>query len=230
MDPLNYKALYLLQDEVLQTVFEEPLGYYLTGGTALSRFYLNHRYSDDLDFFCHDLVVFPDAFRLVYRKLKTKWSNATIEVDARDFKRVFIQQEKTLLKLDFIADRVIRIGLPVIRDGIYIDTVKNILSNKLSAILGRDEERDIADLICITMAYQFSWKTILDNLAVKESFEREDLLFRIKTFPIENLKTVPFILKKTIAEYSDALLTISRDIRMQDENSLAGNSALSLEI
>jgi predicted nucleotidyltransferase component of viral defense system len=28
-----------------------PVGFYLTGGTALSRAYLNHRYSDDLDFF-----------------------------------------------------------------------------------------------------------------------------------------------------------------------------------
>lgn len=228
MNARDYKALYDVQDEVLQTVFEEPLGFYLSGGTALSRFYLHHRYSDDLDFFCHDLTVFPDAFRLVYRKLKTKWSNASIEVDARDFKRVFIQQDKTLLKLDFIADRVIRIGLPIMQDGIYIDTVKNILSNKLSAILGRDEERDIADLICIAMAYRFSWKNIIEDLAIKESFELEDLLFRIKTFPVENLNTVPFISKKTIAEYSDALLTISRDIRMQDENSLAGNSALSL--
>ncbi|MCD4795127.1 MAG: nucleotidyl transferase AbiEii/AbiGii toxin family protein [Bacteroidales bacterium] len=25
--------------------------FYLTGGTALVRFYLNHRYSEDLDFF-----------------------------------------------------------------------------------------------------------------------------------------------------------------------------------
>ena len=46
-----YDALYSFQDAVLETVFEEPLGFYLTGGTALGRFYLHHRYSDDLDFF-----------------------------------------------------------------------------------------------------------------------------------------------------------------------------------
>jgi len=28
-----------------------PVDFYLTGGTVLSRAYLNHRYSDDLDFF-----------------------------------------------------------------------------------------------------------------------------------------------------------------------------------
>ena len=26
--------------------------FYLTGGTALAEFYLKHRYSEDLDFFC----------------------------------------------------------------------------------------------------------------------------------------------------------------------------------
>ena len=28
-----------------------PVDFYLTGDTALSRAYLNHRYSDDMDFF-----------------------------------------------------------------------------------------------------------------------------------------------------------------------------------
>ena len=59
MGSSKYIALYALQDEVLETVFEEPSGFYLTGGTALSRYYLNHRYSDDLDFFDHDIAAVP---------------------------------------------------------------------------------------------------------------------------------------------------------------------------
>jgi predicted nucleotidyltransferase component of viral defense system len=42
--------LYPLQYKVLEIVAELPVDFYLTGGTALSRAYLNHRYSDDLDF------------------------------------------------------------------------------------------------------------------------------------------------------------------------------------
>ena len=41
--------VYPLQDEILDLVKSAPVAFYLTGGTALSRFYLNHRYSDDLD-------------------------------------------------------------------------------------------------------------------------------------------------------------------------------------
>lgn len=44
--------LYPLQDKFLRLLERQHAGqFYLTGGTALSRFYFQHRYSDDLDFF-----------------------------------------------------------------------------------------------------------------------------------------------------------------------------------
>ena len=47
-----YEAnLYKLQDGVLNVVKNSNAPFYLTGGTALSRAYYNHRYSDDLDFY-----------------------------------------------------------------------------------------------------------------------------------------------------------------------------------
>jgi predicted nucleotidyltransferase component of viral defense system len=44
-------ALYPLQDRVLALIGLMSSPFYLTGGTALGRFMLCHRYSDDLDFF-----------------------------------------------------------------------------------------------------------------------------------------------------------------------------------
>lgn len=41
-------VLYPLQDKVFPLFNDTP--FYLTGGTALSRGYFNHRYSDDLDY------------------------------------------------------------------------------------------------------------------------------------------------------------------------------------
>ena len=50
-----YKGkLYPIQDGVFKIVRDLNLPFYLTGGTALSRFYFDHRYSDDLDFFVND--------------------------------------------------------------------------------------------------------------------------------------------------------------------------------
>ena len=45
------EILYPFQDGVLNIVKKLNTPFYLTGGTALSRGYLNHRYSDDLDLF-----------------------------------------------------------------------------------------------------------------------------------------------------------------------------------
>ena len=49
-------ANFALQDRFLKRFFAGPLGqhFYLTGGTALARFYFHHRESLDLDLFTND--------------------------------------------------------------------------------------------------------------------------------------------------------------------------------
>ena len=49
-----FEVLYPFQDRVLKVVNELETGFYLGGGTAASRGYLNHRFSDDLDLFVDD--------------------------------------------------------------------------------------------------------------------------------------------------------------------------------
>src|SRR3990172_6244146 len=46
--------LYPMQDRVLAQLASVETGFYLTGGTAASRAYLHHRFSDDLDLFVND--------------------------------------------------------------------------------------------------------------------------------------------------------------------------------
>jgi hypothetical protein len=44
-----FNILYPFQDRVLKEIHLAETEFYLTGGTAASRGYLNHRFSDDLD-------------------------------------------------------------------------------------------------------------------------------------------------------------------------------------
>ena len=53
-DEFYRKRLYPFQDGILSTVRVLNTPFYLTGGTALSRHYYNHRYSDDLVIFIND--------------------------------------------------------------------------------------------------------------------------------------------------------------------------------
>lgn len=65
----DYSRLYQLQDKFLD--WWKTLGkpFYLTGGTALWRFYLNHRYSEDLDFFINDSQEFPKLLDTIRKEL-----------------------------------------------------------------------------------------------------------------------------------------------------------------
>lgn len=83
---LDYKQLYLLQDKVLSAVFSLNNGFYLTGGTALHRFYYNARYSDGLDFFTANDDLFSESINEIRERLKEEFS-LDHTVETRDFHR-----------------------------------------------------------------------------------------------------------------------------------------------
>ena len=64
------EKLYPLQDGVMNTISRCGVRFFLTGGTALSRAYYNHRYSDDLDFFVNSDDEYEDQVKEVFYKLK----------------------------------------------------------------------------------------------------------------------------------------------------------------
>jgi len=150
-------------------------------------------------------------------------------VDAREFKRFVVRQVVQNLTIDFVADRAPRIGIPENRDGLYVDTVRNILSNTIGTVLSRDEPRDVADIMQICRSFRFSWSTILKEAFDKRHFEREDLTYRLTTFPVETLNDVPYYGGAPGAEETKPLvLAMARDIESAATNSLAGADAPTL--
>ena len=190
MECIDYKQLYTLQDKVLKLIFFEEQEFYLTGGTCLSRFYHEKRYSDDLDFFTNDSARFGFAVKNIKAKLLEEFSLIT-EVESKDFIRFKVEG---LLQLDFVNDRVPRYKDVVVLDnGYIIDNIENILSNKLTAIIGRDNPKDIFDIYLICKFYDFDWKEILKASVAKATFNHEDLIVRLKSFPQSLLKSINVI-------------------------------------
>ncbi len=190
MDSLDYKKLYILQDKVLDIVFKTEKVFYLTGGTALSRFYQAKRYSDDLDFFTHNSIDFIRALREIKIKLIERF-NVKEEVSSKDFVRLIIDNT---LQIDFVNDRVMQYKEPIFLDnGYIIDNIENILANKITAVIGRDNPKDIFDIFLIDKYYQIDWKSILDVAHKKAGFSDDDLIIRLKTFPINLLKSINLI-------------------------------------
>ncbi len=106
--------LYPLQDKVLKTIGQIPVEFYLTGGTALGRAYLNHRYSDDLDFFINGVSDFKQQLTPVINALTHSGLQLDTSVVADNYARLFIISDECTLKLDFVNDVTFRTGVPVV--------------------------------------------------------------------------------------------------------------------
>lgn len=190
MDSINYKKLYDLQDIVLQTVFETENEFYLTGGTCLSRFYVEKRYSDDLDFFTNQSHRYSFAVKKIKIALQKKFQ-LTVEVETKDFTRFKVDN---LLQVDFVNDVSFRYKDVIVDENNYLlDNIENILSNKITAIIGRDNPKDIFDIYLICKYYSFDWNEILNAAHKKAGFSNEELIIRLKSFPKELLKEIKII-------------------------------------
>jgi predicted nucleotidyltransferase component of viral defense system len=166
----NYyqNILYPLQDKVLSIVRKLSVDFYLTGGTALSRAYLNHRFSDDLDFFVNQNPAFEKQVELIIKSLRNEGLEIEIAVTGDSFARIIVNEGNAILKIDFVNDVPYRTGVPISTKLFNkTDSIANILSNKLTA-LTRHSEKDIADLVFIALKFDFNWVEIFKEASEKD--------------------------------------------------------------
>jgi hypothetical protein len=146
----DWHQLYQLQDWVLARLREVVHGFYLSGGTALARGYCHHRYSEDLDFFTNDVAEFTLWRDRCLDSLRhgAKLFGLRLEVILREdrFGRAILHGDLPL-KLEFINDVPFRVGTPWQHPELGpLDSKENIFANKISALLDRDEPKDVADI------------------------------------------------------------------------------------
>jgi predicted nucleotidyltransferase component of viral defense system len=91
-----HKQLYPFQDRVLRVFTETDTGFYLGGGTALSRGYIDHLFSDDLDLFVND----DSRFSL--------WADRIIQSLTRspDWRIQINLREERLVRLDLTGSEI----------------------------------------------------------------------------------------------------------------------------
>jgi predicted nucleotidyltransferase component of viral defense system len=107
---MEFRVLTDFQADILNILFEEgigELGYYLTGGTALSEFYLQHRYSDDLDFFTREKRSLMEDYE-IFSKIFSRHGFEIVSVEVRtEYARFFVssaRKPRLQLKIEFARD------------------------------------------------------------------------------------------------------------------------------
>ena len=166
VDSLAYlHTLYPFQEEALHVINGVESGFYLTGGTAASRAYLHHRFSDDLDLFVNDDNSFTLWTDRIIQTL-TQQPSWQVRVELRDlrFVRLTVIRNGFPLKIEMINDVPAHIGPITVHPQLgRIDSAENILANKITAVVSREEPKDLADIWGFCMQMGLSLTDALEN-------------------------------------------------------------------
>jgi hypothetical protein len=193
-DDYYRNILYPLQDKILKIIAELPVDFYLTGGTALSRAYLNHRYSDDLDFFVNNVSNFKIQVNTIINALNQSGLRFDISVADEGYARLFVFDGSHTLKLDFVNDVPFRSGKPCVTP-IFCrtDNLNNIISNKVTA-LGRYAAKDVVDIVFIAEKLTFNWESVLNDASEKDLWVNPINAAEVfEQFPLEKLQEIAWI-------------------------------------
>ena len=176
-----------------QTRFKRT--FYLTGGAGLSAGYLAHRHSDDLDFFS------PDAFNIktIIRFMK--------HIEGLKDLQWLLPRDRTTFMLTFEDDEQVKVEyrhfpfqpiLPPATVGeFYVDSMVDLLANKLYALIERRYELDRIDIYL--MLRELPQRRLNDAISSAEAKFGFDISIRDSV--------IARLLEEVPAECPDALFT-----------------------
>lgn len=154
--------LALLDNRMVQDVF------FLTGGTALSVFYLGHRVSDDIDLFSTEPIGLPE----IDFWIKTRWGlqYSPLQKSAQ-FLSMLIEGVKVDLVLDdqSFKDPRRRFHFDSQRS-VQVDSLSNIVTNKFTAVISRTEPKDFVDFYLILQTFKpYDWDELYQMSRLKDA-------------------------------------------------------------
>ena len=214
--PVPYKKyMRIIQMKTEKSVLSQPQGEFLrlfsnsslreqfifTGGTALSEYYLKHRYSEDMDFFSRE--EFPiNLIEMLVGRLRTELSFPEARV-RRICNRTIVTFENLLtVQFDYMPYDFIETPKKV--GNLMVDSLVDIGVNKIHAILERAEPKDFVDLYFIAGYH----KSILDLVKLVGpkfgvGYRRADI--GAAFLKVNEIKTLPRMIKeitiKTLVEF-----------------------------
>lgn len=169
--------------------------FYLSGGTALAAFYLQHRYSEDLDFFSEkeiDLLNLDVCMNTIKKDLNISKIDFQQSYNRNLF---FLLFGKEVLKTEFTYFPFPRVEKGTLHKGIEIDSLLDIAVNKLFTIYQRSQARDYIDLYCICQEKGFSIGDLIQKARMKFDWHIDPLQLGTQFVKAEDAKDVPRLIK-----------------------------------
>ncbi|NPV52696.1 MAG: nucleotidyl transferase AbiEii/AbiGii toxin family protein [Firmicutes bacterium] len=185
------------QEILLHAIGGSELGgdFFLTGGTALSAFYLQHRVSEDLDFFTENPAAVTGALPILLKLAQDLNGEVQVKRSFRTYLELLFKLEGELIRCDFAQDSPYRLSDRVFNYnyGIYVDNALDIACNKLSALYDRAEPKDFVDVYFIDKEL-FPLASILES-ARKKHVGIDDYWLSVAFLEVNKVTFLPKLLK-----------------------------------
>lgn len=190
LTPLQYKFISAVSGN------KKILGvFYLTGGTALSAYYLEHRYSEDLDFFSKteiDILSIDIFLKSLKSGLHVKKTDFQQSFNRNIF---FLHTDHEILKTEFTYFPFEFIEKPVKKNGIYVNSITDIATDKTFTIAQNPRARDFIDLYLILKKYRkFSLDGLLKMARAKFDWQIDPIQLGTQFLKAKDIKDLPRML------------------------------------
>lgn len=168
--------------------------FYFTGGTALSVFYLQHRYSEDMDFF--SLKPFNDEEVLAFINHLSQQLGLSYIVNKQTLVTTFqfSKEGELLLKIDFGHYPYPLVDKGKIVNDVQIDSLRDIATNKLLTIILRQNAKDFVDLYFL-LQKDFSVWDLIYGLEAKFRMETDILYLASDFLKSQKFEVLPKMIK-----------------------------------
>jgi hypothetical protein len=141
------KVLTPLKRDFLKAFFEREKRFFLTGGSALGVFYLQHRWSYDLDLFSAEAFEWLEVDAAIRDSCRQIHAEVEALKSAPFFRRYGLKRGAESEIVDVVCDLNPQVDAVKNRYGaICVDTLHEILLNKICTLVSRCEIKDLLDL------------------------------------------------------------------------------------
>lgn len=170
--------------------------FYLTGGTALTGFYIPYRLSEDLDFFSEKEFEVLEVVSFL-KSIKDRIGYKEIDINT-SFNRnlIFLKFDEFVLKTEFTYFPFPPIDESNKHQGLKVDSELDIAVNKLFTIYQNPRSRDFVDLYMLCKKRGFVIKNLIKKAKAKFDWHVDLLKLGSQFLLATDLKDHPHLLIK----------------------------------
>ena len=178
-----------LQERILDELAGMEPAWTLFGAGALIGFHLGHRTTRDLDLAFRPLLQLGEIPREVEARLRRVGLQVDHVQTAVSFARLRVTDATGSIEVDLVADPTQPVEPPAEpRPGVHVDTARELLAQKLCALLSRTELRDLDDIGALLAAGGDLEQGLRDAVLRDGGFSPPTLAWLLQSFPIARAK------------------------------------------